>query len=41
MPVEGLQRLALLIEREREDLLSRWREQVRQLPSSKGSTWPT
>ncbi len=35
MKIENLNNLAALISRERDALLSRWREQVRQLPSAK------
>jgi two-component system phosphate regulon sensor histidine kinase PhoR len=41
MKVQNLDRLAALIVSEREDLLSRWREQVRQLPSAKNLDTPT
>ena len=36
-----LDELAALIQRERETLLSRWREQVRKLPSAQGLDTPT
>ena len=39
--MEDLNKLAALIQRDREALLSRWREQVRQLPSAKHLDSPT
>ena len=39
--MEDLNKLAALIKRDREVLLSRWREQVRQLPSAKHLDLPT
>jgi signal transduction histidine kinase len=39
--MQKLDDLAALIQREREALLSRWREQVRKLPSAKGLDTPT
>ena len=39
--MEDLNKLAALIKRDREVLLSRWREQVRQLPSAKHLDTPT
>ena len=41
MSLQNLHVLAALLERERESLLSRWREQVRQLPSAKHLDAPT
>ena len=41
MTLGNLSRLAATIRREREALLSRWREQVRQLPSGKHLDTPT
>lgn len=41
MSNQNLDTLAALIERERDALLSRWREQVRQLPSAKHLDTPT
>ena len=41
MSTQNLERLAALIESERAALLSRWREQVRQLPSAKHLDTPT
>ena len=41
MTTDTLPKLAALIRHEREDLLSRWREQVRQLPSAKRLDIPT
>lgn len=41
MSADVLDRLAALIERERDPLLARWREQVRQLPSAKHLDTPT
>ena len=39
--LQNLDELAALIKRERDALLSRWREQVRQLPSAKHLDTPT
>jgi two-component system phosphate regulon sensor histidine kinase PhoR len=39
--MQKLDELAALIQRERETLLSRWREQVRKLPSAQGLDTPT
>lgn len=41
MNIQNLDKLAALIKRERDALLSRWREQVRQLPSAKHLDTPT
>jgi two-component system, OmpR family, phosphate regulon sensor histidine kinase PhoR len=41
MNIQKLQEVATLIERERDTLLTRWRGQVRQLPSAKGLDTPT
>ena len=41
MTISDLDKLAALIEQERNALLSRWREQVRQLPSAKHLDIPT
>lgn len=41
MNIQNLNNLAALISRERDALLSRWREQVRQLPSAKHLDTPT
>jgi two-component system, OmpR family, phosphate regulon sensor histidine kinase PhoR len=41
MNIQKLQEVAALIERERDTLLTRWREQVRQLPSAKHLDTPT
>jgi two-component system phosphate regulon sensor histidine kinase PhoR len=41
MGIENLQKLAALIRGTRADLLARWREQVRQLPSAKHLDTPT
>ncbi len=41
MNIQNLDELALLITRERDRLLTRWREQVRQLPSAKHLDTPT
>ena len=41
MPDNNLDKLAALIKKEREELLSRWRAQVRQLPSAKNLDIPT
>ena len=41
MTIHNLDELAALIRRERDALLSRWREQVRQLPSAKHLDTPT
>jgi two-component system, OmpR family, phosphate regulon sensor histidine kinase PhoR len=41
MSIQNLNELATLIKREREALLSQWREQVRQLPSAKDLDTPT
>jgi two-component system phosphate regulon sensor histidine kinase PhoR len=41
MPVDVLDRLASLVKQERETLLSRWRRQVRELPSAKLLDVPT
>lgn len=41
MNIQNLDKLAALIKREREALLARWREQVRQLPSAKHLDTPT
>ena len=40
MNTQGLERLAALIKRERDALLSQWREQVRRLPSAKDLETP-
>lgn len=39
--INELHKIATLLQREREDLLARWREQVRQLPSAKHLDKPT
>jgi two-component system phosphate regulon sensor histidine kinase PhoR len=41
MNLQNVDKLALLIKSERESLLSRWREQVRELPSAKHLDTPT
>jgi len=41
MSIQNLDELAALIKRERDALLSQWREQVRQLPSAKHLDTPT
>jgi two-component system, OmpR family, phosphate regulon sensor histidine kinase PhoR len=41
MSIQNLNELSALIKRERETLLSQWREQVRQLPSAKDLDTPT
>ncbi len=41
MPISELQKLAALIKRERDALLTQWREQVRQLPSARELDTPT
>jgi two-component system phosphate regulon sensor histidine kinase PhoR len=41
MSIENLQKLALLVQEDRELLLSRWRQQVRQLPSAQDLDAPS
>jgi two-component system, OmpR family, phosphate regulon sensor histidine kinase PhoR len=41
MTIDDLHKLAELVKRERDTLLSRWRQQVRQLPSARGLDIPT
>ena len=41
MTIDDLDKLAMLIRREREDLLARWRRQVKELPSARNMDIPT